>query len=324
MTATVLAVAWLAALAGCAAGPALAALVPPPLPPSNGLAGLRDAVSALPLADGAAALDAWTCADLALKTRRPEATAFCAAADCEALAGVLGAIDTLDARVEGGYPTAATARLVFQRADDGDGDGDDGDDDAAPDPIVAAVRIEGNFFEPAAEAAFRAACAGVLGGAGGLLGDAVLRGDRGAVVWCVPSAVARLVDGLADVAGVPVSAYEELAAVAVPVTQKSVKTVEKSLRVDAVASAGLGMSRSKVAKLVKSLGISVDGAFPSAPAKPVREGSVVTVKGKQITVTKIEQTAKGKYRVEMLRTSDARLRPNGDANPVEEEVDEWA
>ena len=83
-------------------------------------------------------------------------------------------------------------------------------------------------------------------------------------------------------------------------------SVEASLRLDAIGSAGMGMSRSKVAKMVKSGNgdVLLNGKPVKSASASIKEGDTVTIRGKGLVeIRGIEITAKGRYRIAMTRVS---------------------
>jgi RNA-binding protein YlmH len=80
--------------------------------------------------------------------------------------------------------------------------------------------------------------------------------------------------------------------------------VEPSPRLDAVASAGLGISRSKLVKLVDAGEVLVDWRAARAAAAALKGGEVVSVRGVgRLVVEAVEATAKGRVRVRCVRVT---------------------
>lgn len=85
---------------------------------------------------------------------------------------------------------------------------------------------------------------------------------------------------------------------------KDVSTVEASLRLDSVASAGMGMSRSKMSAAIKSGVVLVNWKAATSGTTDVREGDTVTVRGKgRVEIEDITVTKKGRYKINMRRTT---------------------
>ena len=89
--------------------------------------------------------------------------------------------------------------------------------------------------------------------------------------------------------------------VPIPKVQET-SSVEASMRVDAIASAGFRMSRSKFAALVKAGDVRVNWLPCSKPSVEVGEGDVIACSGKgRLEVRGVTTTKKGKYAVELVR-----------------------
>lgn len=79
-------------------------------------------------------------------------------------------------------------------------------------------------------------------------------------------------------------------------------SVESSMRVDAVASAGFRLSRSKMAALIKAGDVRVNWLPCSKPSVEVKVGDVVACAGKgRLKLQAMSQTKKGKFSVELVR-----------------------
>jgi RNA-binding protein YlmH len=97
---------------------------------------------------------------------------------------------------------------------------------------------------------------------------------------------------------------------AIPLTALQVKpprvytfrSVEASLRVDALASAGFRMSRSKLADMISGGDVRVNWKEVTKNGLCLKTGDVVSVSGKgRIEVGEITMTKKGRYAVELTR-----------------------
>lgn len=62
--------------------------------------------------------------------------------------------------------------------------------------------------------------------------------------------------------------------------KKMVKATVSALRIDAVAAAGFGKSRSLMAREIKSLRVRVNGSPAKSPSKLVKEGDIISLGGK--------------------------------------------
>jgi RNA-binding protein YlmH len=79
--------------------------------------------------------------------------------------------------------------------------------------------------------------------------------------------------------------------------------VEASLRLDAIASAGFGMSRSKMVDLINSEDVRVNWKTISQPSYQVKSGDLIAIRGKgRVAIGEIMITKKERYRVQMTRS----------------------
>ncbi|OSX79667.1 hypothetical protein BU14_0072s0025 [Porphyra umbilicalis] len=229
----------------------------------------------------------------------------------------------------GGSPAAERRVLAFARADmavdgsdaaggdgvtaggGGGGGGGGGAPGEPPQPLlpdtdgaVAALEVRGAFlFDKATHRDFLGAVLGV-GLDRSKVGDILVQGEEGAQLLVVPDvadAVCALLTSVRSVkvrvAPIPLSAL----AVKAP-TVKELTTVEASMRLDAVASAGFGVSRSKMAAAVKSGDVLINWREASSSSKTVREGDVVTFRGRgRLEIGEVATTAKGRHRVAITR-----------------------
>lgn len=205
-----------------------------------------------------------------------------------------------DLRLEpwGGHAGAERCRLLLQRSEA-----------ALPLEQVAGdfagVEIAGNFlFDPAEPADFRAA----LLAAGALpeeLGDLWIRGDRGGQGITAAALAARLHDQLGRVRTVEVRfEARPLAELQLPPRRvaRSLTTVEASTRLDAVASAGFGLSRSRMAALIRQGVVRIDWRPVTTPSRELRSGERVQLEGRgELRVEAVEVTKRERYRIRLLR-----------------------
>jgi photosystem II S4 domain protein len=171
---------------------------------------------------------------------------------------------------------------------------------------LAAISIAGNFlFDAASHRDFLGALLGT-----GLerqkVGDINVLGEKGAQAIVVPELVEYLQIHFNQVRTVPVKiaaiALEELK-IRVPVT-KELTSTEASLRLDAIASFGFGMSRSKMVDLINGEDVRVNWKTVSQPNYQIKTGDLIAIRGKgRVTVGEIMITKKERYRVQMVRTT---------------------
>lgn len=206
---------------------------------------------------------------------------------------VLEKLADVKAIAQGGYPQAERCRLSVGHPETLTSDPD----------IVAALSITGNFgFQLCSHGDFLGAILGT-GIARNKLGDIILLGGKRAQVLLVPDLVDYIVSSLDKVGDVSVSCtpIPLLALEYEPPRTKSFKTVEASLRVDALASAGFKISRSKLVDLISSKDVRVNWTTITKNNTTLKTGDVVSVSGKgRLKIGEINTTKKGKFAVELI------------------------
>ncbi|WP_026079870.1 photosystem II S4 domain protein [Spirulina subsalsa] len=195
----------------------------------------------------------------------------------------------------GGYPQAERQRVAIARSEL---------------PIdftqvpLALLDIAGNFlFDSATHRDFLGAILGT-GLVREKVGDIVVLGERGAQVIVAPELVDFLTSSLVQVRSVPVKTqqvdFSELKYR--PPTKKELTTVEASLRLDAIASAGLGMSRNKMVEAINGGDVRVNWKEITQPSYTIQSGDLISVRGKgRVEVGEIMITKKERYRVQLTR-----------------------
>jgi photosystem II S4 domain protein len=236
-------------------------------------------------------------ADQALRTWEPHWSGFLAAEVREEAEAVLGGLSELRLSSDGGYPGAERRRLKLERAE------------AAETPEsgaeLAGLEIAGNFlFDPAEADDIRQALQAV-GAEADDLGDAWIRGDRGGQAIASAALARRLDGGEALVRTVPVRLEARpIAALQLPAarTPRRLSSVEASRRIDAVASAGFGLSRSRMAALIRQGAVRIDWQPVSSPSRELAVGERVQLQGRgELEILSIEPTKRERLRIVMER-----------------------
>ncbi len=87
-----------------------------------------------------------------------------------------------------------------------------------------------------------------------------------------------------------------------PPKKKEMTTVEASLRLDAVASFGFGMSRSKMADAVSNGDVRINWKAVTQPSRNVKDGDLIYFRGKgRLEVGNVQMTKKERYRINLTR-----------------------
>jgi len=212
--------------------------------------------------------------DLAAKAYaedKPQATGFLDPRERDVAEAVLRAVEGVRVLAVGGYPGAERRRLVIYP------------DYFPPEAVeapLAAVELTG-----AGVAQLRHGdVLGALLGAGverDQVGDLLLAGDRWQVV-VTPPVAGFLCTHLRRVGRVAVAVQpidpEQVEAPAARV--KEVRATVASPRLDAVASIGFGTSRTRMARDIRAERVKLNWKVVTDPAAAVKEGDVISVRGR--------------------------------------------
>jgi photosystem II S4 domain protein len=214
----------------------------------------------------------------------------------------LGDLSDLSLASWGGFAGAERRRLLLQPSEA-----------LAIDPVdtnqlsigLAGLTISGNFlFDPAEAADFRAALA-AAGAMTAELGDLWLRGDRGAQA-VASSALAERLDGGSGLVRTVEVRFE-----ARPLTElqppaarprRTISSVEASLRVDAVGSAGFGLSRSRMAEQIRQGAVRINWQTVTSPSRELVVGDRVQLDNRgELEIQSVDRTRRDRFRIQMER-----------------------
>ncbi|KAM3098617.1 photosystem II S4 domain protein [Phormidesmis sp. 146-12] len=234
-------------------------------------------------------------AEQAVKTWEVVMTDFLSPPELAEVQQAFGRLSDVQMVAWGGYPQAERQRLAIARSE------------LPLDPSqveVAPLSIAGNFlFDPASHRDFLGALLGT-GIVREKVGDILVLGERGAQAIVVKELVDFLQASLTQVRSVPVKTQpiplEELK-IREP-KKKELTTVEASMRLDAVASAGFGMSRSKMAEMISAGDVRVNWKETTSTSYTVKPGDLIAIRGKgRVEVGEVMVTKKDRYRVQLTR-----------------------
>jgi photosystem II S4 domain protein len=234
-------------------------------------------------------------AEQAIRTWEIALTDFLSPPELAEAEAIFSRLTEVNCLAWGGYPQAERQRLAIARADI---------------PLdqsqveVKALAIAGNFlFDSASHPDFLGAILGT-GLVRDKVGDIVLLGDRGAQAIVVPELVEFLTNSLVQVRSVKVRTQEiplEELRIRAP-NVKEITTVEASLRLDAVASAGFGMSRSKMVDLITSGDVRVNWKPVVQSSHQVQSDDLIAIRGKgRLAIGEVMVTKKQRYRINLKR-----------------------
>lgn len=234
-------------------------------------------------------------ADQAIKTWEVVQTDFLSPPELAEAQRTFARLSEVQLVAGGGYPQAERQRLAIARADL----------PLEPDQVeLAALEISGNFlFDTANHRDFMGALLGT-GIVREKVGDIIVLGERGGQAIVVPELVEFLSMSLNQVRSVPVKTRRiELSELKIrEPKKKEMTTVEASLRLDAVASAGFGMSRSKMSDMIGAGDVRVNWKETSSTSYQVKAGDLIAIRGKgRVEVGEVAVTKKDRYRVQLTR-----------------------
>jgi photosystem II S4 domain protein len=188
----------------------------------------------------------------------------------------------------GGYPNAERRIVVVGREESMM------DVDESSRVGLVALQCTGNFlFDRATHPDFLGAALGT-GIERWNIGDILVSGEDGATIICLESIAEHLTSALVQVRSVPVQTRKiDWSEIRIPEQRtKEVKTVEASLRIDAIASAGYGCSRAKASQAIKEGAVKVNWQVVTKPSALVDEGACLSWQKKgRLTVERVETIA---------------------------------
>lgn len=234
-------------------------------------------------------------AEQAIKTWEVVCTDFLSPPVLAEVQDIFSKLTEIEFLAWGGYPQAERQRVGLSRPDI---------------PLdksqieLAALDIAGNFlFDPATHRDFLGSILGT-GIVREKVGDIIVLGERGAQAIVVPEMVDFLTTSLTQVRSVTVKTQAiDLSELKIrPPKKKEMTTVEASMRLDAIASAGFGMSRSKMAEAISAKDVRVNWKEVTQASHNVKSGDLISVRGKgRLEVGDVSLTKKQRYRVNLVR-----------------------
>jgi photosystem II S4 domain protein len=237
-------------------------------------------------------------AEEVLRTWQPQWTLFLPAELREEAERRLGNLSELSLHGDGGHGGAERRRLLLQRSEV--------DSDPLTLPAgLSGLEIRGNFlFDPADPEDVRQVL--LAAGAGACeLGDIWMRGDRGAQAIATTELAERLNRQSGRIRSVAVEfTARPLAELQVPAQRASRRqtSVEASLRLDALASAGFGVSRNRMAELIRGGAVRLNWQPMFTPSRELAVGDRVQLQGRgELLVEALALTRRDRWRVTLVR-----------------------
>ncbi len=251
-------------------------------------------------------------AEQALRTWEPVWSDFLAADVLEEAEVRLGDLAELTLESAGGWPQAERRRLCLMRRElANEGDSNSGNwapgDRAAAEALapLMGLAIAGNFlFDPAEARDMRQALV-AQGASPGAIGDIWIQGDRGAQLVVTPELAQALNQSAGQVRSVEVRLEAlPLEQLQIPAQRlpRQLTTVEASLRLDAVASAGFGLSRNRMAELIRSGAVRINWQPISSPSRELALGDKVRLEGRgELELLEVQLTKRDRWRLVLQR-----------------------
>lgn len=234
-------------------------------------------------------------AEQALKTWSVVLTDFLSPAILVEVLPIFKNLTELQCLAWGGYPQAERQRLGIARQEV---------PLATEDLELVVLEIAGNFlFDVATHRDFLGAALGT-GIVRDKIGDIIVLGERGAQMIITPDLEEFLCTSLLQIRSVPVETKViPLSELKIrPPKTKEMNTVEASLRLDAISSAGFGLSRSKMAEAINSGDVKVNWREITSASHLLQQGDLISFQGKgRLEVGEIQVTKKQRYRVQLTR-----------------------
>lgn len=249
-------------------------------------------------------------AETVLRTWQPQWTPFLDGALREEAEACLGQLSELALHSEGGYPGAERRRLLLQRRDSSQEPSQLAGELPGEMPgnltgELTGLEISGNFlFDPAESDDLRQALR-AAGAAEGALGDVWRLGDRGGQAIVTLDLAQQLHHRQTSLRTVEVHLEARpLAELQLPAARqpKRLTTVEASLRLDAIASAGFGLSRSRMAELIRRGEVRINWRSASSPSRELAQGDRVQLAGRgELELEQLALTKRDRWRLTLLR-----------------------
>ena len=235
-------------------------------------------------------------AEQVLRTWQPAWSPFLSAPLREDALARLSGLSELAWVSDGGYPGAERQRLLCHRRDDSP-------DAAAP---LQGLLIEGNFlFDPLSPDDLRTALQ-AMGMDDDSLGDLWVRGDRGGQGICTPSTAEALHGRVGAVRDVEIRCESRPLEQLQHPMQRSIRTlqtVEASCRLDAIASAGFGLSRAKIITHVKAGRLRLNWGNVRQASRELVVGDRLQLQDRgSVEVLSLTRTKRERWRVELRRS----------------------
>ena len=237
-------------------------------------------------------------AEEALTKRRKIWSPFVSAQLQEEVKSKFSNLNDITCNFNGGFPNAERKRICFETSSE------ERKHNYSDIPIKG-IYLKGNFlFDRAKQKDFRDVLH-ELNAQANEIGDIWLIRDRGAQAICSKKCADLMHKKTSKLREVEI-AIEALSINEMEIPfkrpEKVINTVEASTRIDAIASAGFGLSRSKITTQIKEGCLRLNWELNYQPSKSINIGDLIHLENKgSLKILNIDTTKKERWRIKLLR-----------------------
>ena len=237
-------------------------------------------------------------AEKALTERKPIWSPFISAQLIEEVKNRFNNLSDITFNFDGGFPNAERKKICFAKSEEEILS-------SYPDIPIKGIYLKGNFlFDRAKQNDFRNFLY-KLDAKEDEIGDIWLIRDRGAQAICSQKCASLLNQKIGKLREVEISIEAlKTSEMEIPFKrpEKIINTVEASTRIDAIASAGFGLSRSKITNQIKKGFLRLNWELNNQPSKSVNIGDLIHLEKKgSLKILNIGKTKKERWRIKLLR-----------------------
>ena len=237
-------------------------------------------------------------AEEALIKRKPIWSPFISAQIQEVVTNKFNKLNDITCIFYGGFPNAERKRICFTRSSE------EMKYTYSNIPIKG-IYLKGNFlFDRAKKKDFREVLH-KLNAQADELGDIWLIRDRGAQAICSDKCAGSMHERISKLREVEIAIEAlQLNEMEIPFKrpEKVINTVEASTRIDAIASAGFGLSRSKITTQIKKGSLRLNWVLIEQPSKSINIGDLIHLEEKgSLKILNIDKTKKDRWRIKLIR-----------------------
>ena len=237
-------------------------------------------------------------AERAMRERKQIWTPFISPKLIDEVKNKFSNLNDLTLSFEGGFPHAERKRICFRNSSQED-------KYTSTDIPIKGIYLKGNFlFDRASQNDFRNVLQ-ELDVQEDEIGDIWLIRDRGAQAICSKECADLMHKKISKLREVQITIEVlKIGEMEIPFSrpEKTINTVEASTRIDAIASAGFGLSRSKITSQIKQGYLRLNWELNNQPSKSINIGDLIHLEKKgSIKILNIERTKKDRWRIKLLR-----------------------